>query len=155
MSTEKKPEPVTELWVSAGVRLLLGGKLAGAWHLVTEGTVDQRELLYDGRGYQRSVGSVYQVKVVRTAEGGATVFGGIGDFVKRWEDPKLLAEWEATSVAERVRARVKADEKKAKAADPFAELLEPIARAYAKADPIGRQVILAKAMRTITTRGFS
>lgn len=146
----KKAEPVTveELWVSVGERQLSSGKLAGAWAKIDGDTVSDDVRLFDGRGFKRFAGAVHKVKVEHQGDR-AVVHGGIGEYVRRWEDMKACAQWEALESAAKIAHRRALEQKKDRAVDNLAELLKPVIRAYAKGDTLGRKVILLDVLETI------
>lgn len=147
-------KPVKEQLVCAGVRFLTlvnNGKdtqaLTSVWYKYEGGKPVGNERLFSK---QRGgwVGKVVDVETTYKDDGGIACSGFT--FSKGTiEDEAKLTEWAALDAAAKVAARAKTDERKAKSHDHFTEALRPLARAYRSADPIGKQVILAKAIHHI------
>lgn len=139
-----KPEYNTEL-ICAGVAHDGKGKLVYVWHDLKEDPECERSLyMYKLKGY---VGSVYQA--LRNDDRFT-----LGPWVRNddQDHPQRMAEWRAKRDAAQVAARAYKDAQAGKTRDDYAILLEPLRQAYLKSDPIGRQVIIAKAIAAITRR---
>ena len=136
--------------VCAGKRrgTLEGGKTITyhEWRIIDgNGAIGQPMVFEKLKGW---VGAVHEAVITMTDDGGTRI--RLGKWIRQHENVELKAEWEALEGAAQVEARIAADKRKGKEEDNFAELLAPLRRAYMAADPIGRQVIVARAIRAIT-----
>lgn len=140
---------IREEWVCTGVRLLTDGKLAHAWVALDAAKQPTGAEMFFTK-FHASVGMVHEVGVTR---GEGAIRASLGTFLRRHAVASHLAGWQAQADAARVAARIKADERKAKRADGYADLLRPIREAYASADPVARQVILSRVLNAIIRGG--
>lgn len=160
MSTEStkpaespKPEPTTERWVCAGERWgILNSspkpQLYSEWFKLDEkGKPEGTALIFSK--LKAWPCSVREVKVLRSGDGVSVVSSShVDDF----KDEARRLEWRALQDAARTAKQAAADENKSREANAY-EALEPLHRAYRQAPPLGKQVIIAKAIQYIMRGG--
>lgn len=134
---------LSERWVCVGQRIGDGNKIFYGWVLES---APKDAVIYFGK-LKGWPGEIREVKVERPKEG--LITASLGKHVGRFEDKELNAEWQAAHDAARVQHATKSREKKDKNEGGYEKLLRPLSTAYAHADPIGREIILAKAIHAI------
>jgi hypothetical protein len=92
------------------------------------------------------VGNVY---AVMETEDGAFVQTGSGDYVGRWEDKALVAQWETEQRLRRAELQLKKEEKAAKSEEALAELLAPVKQVYRKLPRPARNQMLARIVQLL------
>jgi hypothetical protein len=145
---------VTEQWVYGGERRLTKGAGVVWYKLAPDGEryVDE-PLYFPKKGQAGAIGGIYTVNVIR--DGDSLSMVGKPRYTGDIDKPKVIAEWTALADAARIAAAAENKERKAKDTKIiYEEVLAPFRRAYANSDPVGRQVILAKVLRAITSGAY-
>jgi hypothetical protein len=140
-----QPQPTEEVWVFGGTRCSTQGKRVHAWLPAGQ----TRELWFKAGG-SHAIGARYTVRVVRSEDGGVTLYGTPAYQGRDGDDAEQARELESLHRAAETRLRLLALERNTKRHSTLDAAVQPLCDLVAKAPSADRDALIAYVLRRLS-----
>ncbi len=153
-----KSDPKVKVWLVYSGLVPNGDEFGHLWFTVKEDwekepTINEetgrRMYKGDSKFVRPAVGNVYEFEAPPDS---TAIFLDTGRYIGRWPNEVWIAEHQLTNDVHKQVAALKADEKKNTKRKTYLEVLEPIRRAYERANPTEKALIMARVAKAISGR---